>query len=64
MWEKTMDPIKPGEVFAEESLLPLGISQNALARELNVPPRRTNEKVLGNAVLPLTSRFACRASSV
>lgn len=44
---KTMDPIKPGEVLAEEFLLPLGISQNALARALNVPPRRINEIVLG-----------------
>jgi addiction module HigA family antidote len=44
---KTMDPIKPGEVLKEEFLTPLGISQNALARALNVPPRRINEIVLG-----------------
>jgi addiction module HigA family antidote len=31
----------------EEFLTPLGISQNALARALNVPPRRINEIVLG-----------------
>lgn len=43
---KTMDPIKPGEVLLEEFLIPLGISQNALARALNVPPRRINEIVL------------------
>jgi addiction module HigA family antidote len=42
-----MDPIKPGEVLLEEFLTPLGISQNALARALNVPPRRINEIVLG-----------------
>ena len=44
---KTLDPIKPCEVLLEEFLLPLGISQNALARALKVPPRRINEIVLG-----------------
>lgn len=44
---KTMDPIKPGEILIEEFLIPLGISQNALARALSVPPRRINEIVLG-----------------
>jgi len=39
--------IHPGEVLLEEFLKPLGISQNKLARELKVPPRRVNEIVLG-----------------
>lgn len=39
--------IHPGEVLLEEFLRPLGISQNKLARELKVPPRRVNEIVLG-----------------
>jgi len=39
--------IHPGEVLLEEFLLPLGISQNALARAAGVPPRRINEIVLG-----------------
>ena len=39
--------IHPGEVLLEEFLLPLGISQNALARATGVPPRRINEIVLG-----------------
>jgi antitoxin HigA-1 len=42
-----MPPVTPGEVLLEEFLLPLGISQNALARALDVPPRRINEIVLG-----------------
>ena len=42
-----MEPIKPGEILLEEFLNPLGISQNALARALSVPPRRINEIVLG-----------------
>jgi len=39
--------IHPGEVLLEEFLLPMGISQNALARAIGVPPRRVNEIVLG-----------------
>jgi addiction module HigA family antidote len=38
--------IHPGEVLREEFLVPLGLSQNRLARELGVPPRRINEIVL------------------
>ena len=44
---KTLPNIHPGEVLLEEFLNPLGISQNALARATNVPPRRINEIVLG-----------------
>lgn len=39
--------IHPGEVLLEEFLKPMGISQNALARAMKVPPRRVNEIVLG-----------------
>lgn len=44
---KTLPNIHPGEVLFEEFLVPLGISQNALARAAGVPPRRINEIVLG-----------------
>jgi addiction module HigA family antidote len=44
---KTLPNIHPGEVLLEEFLLPMGISQNALARAISVPPRRINEIVLG-----------------
>jgi addiction module HigA family antidote len=37
----------PGEILRAEFLEPLGLSQNALARVLRVPPRRINEIVLG-----------------
>ena len=43
--------IHPGEILLEEFLLPLGISQNALARAMNVPPRRINEIVLGKRAI-------------
>src|SRR3546814_20505501 len=39
--------VHPGEVLLEEFLGPLGISQNALARAMDVPPRRISEIVLG-----------------
>ena len=38
--------IHPGEILREEFMLPRGLSQNALARALNVPPCRINEIVL------------------
>lgn len=44
---KNLPNIHPGEVLLEEFLLPMGISQNALARAAGVPPRRINEIVLG-----------------
>lgn len=37
----------PGEVLLAEFLEPMGLSQNALARAVHVPPRRINEIVLG-----------------
>jgi addiction module HigA family antidote len=43
--------IHPGEILGEEFLKPLGISQNALARAMGVPPRRVNEIVLGRRAI-------------
>lgn len=37
----------PGEVLQEEWLAPMGISQYALAKAIDVPPRRINEIVKG-----------------
>ncbi len=37
----------PGEVLLEDFLKPMGLSQNQLARDIGVPPRRVNEIVLG-----------------
>lgn len=44
---KKLPNIHPGEILLEEFLLPMGISQNALARAAGVPPRRINEIILG-----------------
>ena len=47
MTGKKLDPIHPGEILLEEFLEPMGLSQNQLARDIGVPPRRINEIVLG-----------------
>ncbi|MEP7157350.1 MAG: HigA family addiction module antitoxin [Betaproteobacteria bacterium] len=47
MAKKTLPNIHPGEILQEEFLLPMNISQNALARAAGVPPQRINEIVLG-----------------
>lgn len=43
----TLPNIHPGEVLLEEFLVPLNISQSALARAAGVPPRRINGIVRG-----------------
>ena len=40
-------PVHPGEILAEEFLVPGGISQYRLAKDISVPARRINEIVLG-----------------
>ena len=40
-------PIHPGEILLQEFLVPLGISQYRLAKQISVPPRRINEIVKG-----------------
>jgi len=47
MTKKTMPPIHPGEILREEFLLPMGVSQYRLAKEIGVSPRRINEIVHG-----------------
>jgi addiction module HigA family antidote len=41
-----LPPIHAGEILREEFMKPRGLSQNALARALKLPPRRINEIVL------------------
>ena len=45
---KKLPNIHPGEILLEEFLKPMDISQNRLARAMDVPPRRINEIVHGN----------------
>lgn len=46
MKKRKLHPVHPGEVLLEEFLKPMGISQNRLALNIGVPPRRINEIVL------------------
>ena len=41
------EPIHPGEILLEEYLKPLNVSQNALARSLDITPKSISEIVLG-----------------
>lgn len=43
--------VTPGEILLEDYLLPMGISQNAMARAIGVPPRAINEIVLGKRTI-------------
>lgn len=49
-------PMSPGEILLRDYLEPMGISQNAMARAVGVPPRAINEIVLGKrAITPAMS---------
>ncbi len=53
---KKLPNIHPGEILLEEFLKPLELSQNKLAREIKVSPRRVNEIVLGKrSITPETA---------
>ncbi|PSB66149.1 addiction module antidote protein, HigA family [filamentous cyanobacterium CCP1] len=45
--DRTLNPVHPGEILLEEFLKPMNLSQNRLALDIGVPPRRINEIVLG-----------------
>lgn len=48
---KHIEPSTPGEILLEDFLRPLDLSQNKLAREIGVHPRRVNEIVLGRRTI-------------
>ena len=51
-----LDPITPGELLLEEFLIPMGISQYRLAKEIGVPPQRIVHAVHAR-------RTACRRTA-
>ena len=51
MTKKILPPIHPGEILLEEFLLPLGVSQYRLAKDICVPARRINEIVHGKRAI-------------
>jgi addiction module HigA family antidote len=50
----------PGEVLLEEFMKPLGLSANALARDLHVPPNRITAIVATTAPRAITPDTALR----
>ena len=44
---KKLEPILPGEILRKEFMEPLGISQNKLARDVDVPVTRIGEIIHG-----------------
>jgi antitoxin HigA-1 len=48
---QTLTPIAPGEILLEEFLIPLKISQNQLARDIDVPVSRVSGIVKGERAI-------------
>ena len=57
---KRLDPIPPGEILSEEFMAPHGLSQNRLARDIDVNPARINDIVHGRSAITaaIALRFA------
>jgi addiction module HigA family antidote len=48
-----LENLTPGEILLEDYMKPMGLTQNALARGLGVPPRRVNEIIHGKRAITL-----------
>ena len=56
-----LKPVTPGELLREELLVPMGLSQYRLAKEIGVPAQRIGEIVAGRrAVTADTDLRLCR----
>jgi addiction module HigA family antidote len=55
---KQLEPIPPGEILLEEFMRPHGLSQNRLARDIDVNPARVNDIVHGRSAI--TAAIALR----
>jgi addiction module HigA family antidote len=55
---KHLDPIPPGEILAEDFMASHAISQNRLARDIDVNPARINDIVHGRSAV--TAAIALR----
>ncbi len=58
--DKYLPPVHPGEILFLDFMEPMGLSQNRLANELGVPPRRINEIIHGKRAI--TADTAIRLS--
>jgi addiction module HigA family antidote len=50
---KKLKPITPGEILLKEFMEPLAISQNKLARDLDVPVGRISDIVRGKRIISI-----------
>lgn len=58
---KKLKPVTPGELLKEEFLIPLGLSQYRVAKEIGVPAQRIGEIVAGKrAITADTDLRLCR----
>ncbi|MBS0213535.1 MAG: HigA family addiction module antidote protein [Proteobacteria bacterium] len=58
---RKLKPVAPGEMLAEEFLIPLGLSNYRLAKEIGVPAQRIGEIVAGRrAITADTDLRLCR----
>ncbi|MFY9821700.1 MAG: HigA family addiction module antitoxin [Thermoanaerobaculia bacterium] len=56
-----LKPVTPGELLLEEFLLPMGLSQYRLAKEIGVPAQRIGDIVAGKrAITADTDLRLCR----
>jgi len=46
-----LEPIPPGEILAEEFMKPLGVSQNRLSRDIDIPVSRVSDIVRGERAI-------------
>ena len=56
-----LKPVSPGEILLEEFLKPLGVSQNRLARDIDIPVSRISDIIKGRRAV--TADTAMRLSA-
>ena len=58
---RNLKPVTPGELLLEEFLMPMGVSQYRLAKEIGVPAQRIGDIVAGKrAITADTDLRLCR----
>lgn len=58
---RKLKPVTPGELLREEFLLPMGLTQYRLAKEISVPAQRISDIVAGKrAITADTDLRMCR----
>ena len=58
---RKLKPVTPGELLREEFLVPMGLSQYRLAKEIGVPAQRIGEIIAGKrAITADTDLRLCR----